>query len=160
MYVDNDINLYRGLIQGLPKQQAAIRMTRSYPVTNAAGASLTPGARFGATMSYRDRRLVDASIVLDKAGGEAIGLASSPCLGLRHFPDLAEGTDRPLVHDIVAFAGSGRQVAEVWTGSGELAIHAAPNQELYDLRPVKIGRAARYYLGFTISHIRKIGDVE
>ena len=40
MYVDNDANLYRGLIQGLPKQQAVIRMSRSYPIANASGSPL------------------------------------------------------------------------------------------------------------------------
>jgi acetoacetate decarboxylase len=158
MYVDNDINLYRGLIQGLPKQQAAIRITRSYPIANRSGSPLAKGSRFGATMSFRDRRIVDAGLLLEKPAKEPIGLAASPCLGLRHFPDLAQGSEAPLVHDIVAFTGSGRQVADIWEGEGRLAIHPHPVQELSDLAPKRIGRAMRYYMGFTIGDIRKVGD--
>jgi acetoacetate decarboxylase len=159
MYVDNDINLYRGLIQGLPKQQAAIRMTRSYPIPNPSGSPVQTGSRFGATMSYRDRRLVEATLTLRQPAETAIGLPTSPCLGLRHFPDLAQGSSGVLVHDIVAFTGSGRHIAEIWDATATLAFHAAPNQELSDLAPKRIGRAQRYYMGFTIANIRKISNV-
>ncbi|MEZ5776412.1 MAG: acetoacetate decarboxylase family protein [Hyphomicrobiaceae bacterium] len=159
MYVDNDINLYRGLIQGLPKQHAAIRMTRSYPVANQSGAALEAGTRLGATMTYRDRRLVEARVTLRQPAKEPIGLAASPVLGVRHFPDLAIGATAPLVHDIVAFAGYDRHVADIWTGTAELSMFPAPNQELADLKPRRVGRAARYAMGFSIREIRRVGDV-
>ncbi len=158
MYVDNDANLYRGLIQGLPKQQAVIRMSRSYPIANASGSPLERGSRFGATMSFRDRRLVEASLTLERACDTPLGLAVCPCLGLRHFPDLAQGSTAPLVHDVVAFTGSGRHVADVWEGQAQLAFQPSPNQELHDLAPRRIGRGARYYMGFTITDIRKLAD--
>ena len=113
MYVSNDINLYRGLIQGLPKQQASLWMTRSYPVANPAGAPLKAGTRVGATMSLRDRRLVEATLTLEESGAEPLGLASCPVLGIRYFPDLAQGSGGALAHDLVAFTGSGRVVAAV-----------------------------------------------
>ena len=36
----------------------------------------------------------------------------------------------------------------------------APNQELDDLAPVRLGRAARFAMGMTITHIRKIADLK
>jgi len=160
MYVDTDTNMYRGLIQGLPKQVASIYMTRSYPLANAASGGLVEGARLGASFAYRDNRLADARLTLRAPSDDAIGLASTPIYGVRHFPDLAGGPDaKPLVHDIVAFAGYDKHVAEVWSADAELEIRSAPNQEIGDLAPVKIGRAARYAIGFSISHIEKIRDL-
>jgi acetoacetate decarboxylase len=156
MYVNNDINLYRGLIQGLPKQQASLWMTRSYPVQNPAGAPLRAGTRLGATMNFRDRRLVEATLTLEEAGAEPLGLASSPVLGIRYFPDLAGGG--ALAHDIVAFTGSGKVVADVWAGTPTLSFFPSPNQELADLSPVRIGRGTRYAMGFTITDIRKVAE--
>jgi acetoacetate decarboxylase len=163
MYVDNDINLYRGLIQGLPKQHASIRMTRSYGVENPSAAGLRAGSRIGATMTHRDRRMVEARMTFERPEDTQtpLGLASSPVLGLRHFPDLAGGAEgRPLVFDIVAFTGSGKTVADVWTGPAELIFHDGGGHELADLAPQRVGRAARYQMGFTISNVRKLADVD
>lgn len=162
MYVDNDINLYRGLIQGLPKQHATMRMTRSLPVDNPSAAQLRAGSTIGATMTHRDHRLVEARLTLERpeATQSPLGLASSPVLGLRHFPDLAQGGGgKPLVFDIVAFTGSNKTVADVWTGPAELRFLPGGAHELIDLKPVRVGRGARYAMGFTIANIRKIADV-
>jgi hypothetical protein len=161
MYVDNDINLFRGLIQGLPKQAASIRMTRSYPVPGPAAASLAVGSRFGATMSYRDRRLVEARLTLTGPSDTPIGLASTKILGVRHFPDLATdgGFGKPVVHDVVAFSGFGKTVADVWEGEAELVINDAPNQELADLGPISVGRGTRYLMSFSIDRIRKVAEL-
>jgi acetoacetate decarboxylase len=160
MFVDNDINLYRGLIQGLPKQHASIRMTRSYPVDNPSAARLAAGSRIGASMTHRDHRLVEARMTFERAEETQapLGLASAPVLGIRHFPDLANG-GKPLVFDIVAFGGSGKSVTDVWTGPAELVFHAGARHELADLGPRRVGRAARYAMGFTIADVRKIADM-
>jgi hypothetical protein len=163
MYVDNDINLYRGLIQGLPKQHAIMRMTRSYPVDNPSAAPLASGTVIGASMTHRERRLVEAKLTLETGEDtqSPLGLASSPVLGIRHFPDLAQGSGgKPLVFDIVGFTGSNKRVADVWTGAGDLAFFAGGGHELVDLAPVRTGRGARYAMGFRITDIRKIAEVE
>lgn len=160
MYVDTDINLYRGLLQGLPKQFARIHMTRSYPIGNQASASLAPKSRLGASLTYRDRRIAEGTLRLTEEGGEPIGLASSRIYGMRHFPDLAGGAGAaPLVHDLVAFTGYNRQTAEVWQGEPSLEYFPAPNQELHDLAPMRLGRGARYCIGFSIADIRKVEDI-
>ena len=162
MYVDNDINLYRGLIQGLPKQHATMRMTRSYAVDNPSAAPLAAGSVIAATMTHRDHRMVEARVTLEQSEDtqSPLGLASSPVLGLRHFPDLAGGSDAaPLVFDIVGFTGSNKRVADVWTGPAELTYLDGGGHELADLRPVRVGRGARYAMGFRITDIRKIADV-
>jgi len=160
MYVDTDINLYRGLLQGLPKQMASIAMTRSYPVANAAGAPLEAGRRLGASLTLRDRRLAEAAVTLREPGGEPIGLAAAKVYGMRHFPDLAGGRDAPpLIHDLVAFTGYDKQIAQVWQAEADhLAYYPAPSQELHDLAPHRLGRATRYTIGFSIADIRKVAD--
>jgi hypothetical protein len=159
MYVDNDINLYRGIIQGLPKQAADIHIARSLPLASPAAGALAPGTRLGATMTHRGRRIVEAVVTLEapEATDAPIGLASSPCLGLRAFPDLAGGG--ALVRDVVAFTGSEKEVAEVWRGAATLAFHDSPVQELSALRPVSVGPAMRYAMGFRITDVRKVSDL-
>ena len=160
--MNNDINMYRGLLQGLPKQQASIYMTRSYATDNPSSGHRKPGQQYGGTLAYRDRRLANGSITLEeRAETPPFGMAVNPVLGMRHFPDLVEGqVGEPVVWDIVAFAGTNRQIADVWVGDGALEYFPAPNQELYDLRPLKVGRACRYDMAYTIEYVRKLGDLK
>jgi hypothetical protein len=139
-----------------------MRMTRSYPVDNPSAASLAAGTVIGASMTHRDHRLVEGRLALERAEEtqSPLGLASSPVLGVRHFPDLAQGSKRPLVFDIVGFTGSNKRVADVWTGPAELSFFAGGGHELVDLKPLRVGRGARYAMGFRITDIRKIAEVE
>ena len=92
--------------------------------------------------------------------GDPLGLPVNSCLGTRHFPDLTEGNSgKPLLHDVVALAGTGKHVAECWAGTPTLDIQPAPNQELSDLAPVRLGRVARFAVRMTTTHIRKLVDL-
>lgn len=110
MFVDTDINLYRGHLQGLAKHGGVIRMTRSYRVAGHAAAPLAGGTRLGATLAHRDRRLIDAVVTLTGPTADPpIGLGTGKVLGLRRYPDLTAGPEgRPLVSDLVSFTGYNR----------------------------------------------------
>src|SRR5262249_51777034 len=64
IWVDQDISLMRGLIQGWPKQIGSTWVTRAYPLSGKAAAQHAPGGRFGASLAAKDRRLADARVTL------------------------------------------------------------------------------------------------
>jgi hypothetical protein len=103
----------------------------------------------------RSSRLGRAELVFRR---DASGPRQQPGLSLRPFPDLARGAKAPLGHDLVAFAGSGPHGADVWKAEASPRVHEGPNQELADLGPSRIGRAAGYCRGFSTTNIRKVAE--
>jgi len=154
IYVDQDVALLRGWIQGLPKKWGAVRMTRSYGVASSASPVEGAGGRFGASLALSDRRAVDARFSATDPGGEPIGFVARPMAGFRHFPDLSRaGREVPLAANLVRFAGSNLDVQRVLQGTAELAFHPTPYDELSDLAPTRIGRACRYSVGVTVDDV-------
>jgi hypothetical protein len=91
IYVDQDISMVRGSLQGLPKKIGSIWMTRSYDLDHPAAAPIRDGTRFGASLSVKDRRLAEATITLNGAPAEPIGLLAMPIFGLVGSPTLIGG---------------------------------------------------------------------
>lgn len=161
MFVDTDINLYRGHLQGLAKHGGAIRMTRSYHVAGRAAAPLTAGTQIGATLSHRERRLIDAVAMLSQpVDTPPIGLGTGKVLGLRRYPDLTAGAaGRPIISDLVSFTGYNRALANPWLGTASMTVYPSPAFEIEGLSPVQVGRACRYEMAFTVDAIQHEQDV-
>jgi hypothetical protein len=53
IWVDQDIALMRGLLQGWPKKLGTTYLTRSLPIEHVAAAPLKAGSRMGATLSVK-----------------------------------------------------------------------------------------------------------
>ncbi|HEY0832345.1 MAG TPA: acetoacetate decarboxylase family protein, partial [Azospirillum sp.] len=68
IYVDQDISMVRGWLQGLPKKLGSVWLTRSYPLDHPAAAPARAGTRLGASLAVKDRRLAQAALTL--TGGE------------------------------------------------------------------------------------------
>ena len=60
IWVDQDVSLMRGLVQGWPKQIGSTWITRAYDLPSKATPVVGPGGKFGASLAARDRRLVEA----------------------------------------------------------------------------------------------------
>src|SRR5438552_18289630 len=61
IYVDQDLSMIRGHLQGMPKKLACIWMTRNYELDHPAAARMEIGCRIGASLAVKDRRLAEAS---------------------------------------------------------------------------------------------------
>lgn len=154
IYVDQDVALLRGLIQGLPKKLGSVHITRAYGINNPAASRHAPGGVFGGSLSVGDRRLVEARLLMDDAREEPAGFITRPMVGVRHFPDLAAAhRARPLVHDLVRFAARDKQVCNVVSGHADLLLSSGPRDELGLLAPTRIGRGHRYEIGLTIDDL-------
>ena len=95
IYVDQDVSLLRGLLQGWPKKMGSTWLTRSLPLDHPAAAPLRAGTRLGATLAVKDRRLVEARLELTGRPGEPLGFVARPTYGTLGFPDLTRPDRAP-----------------------------------------------------------------
>ena len=157
IYVDNDSAMARGWVQGFPKKLGSVHQTRVFAAPGSASPALTAGGRFGASLSSAGCRLAEVRVTLEQPVSDPSALFGRPTVNLRHFPRLAVGQyDKPAVHELVMMVYSGQQVADVWTGSGELDLFPARGEELADLAPLRTGRGFRASMCYTITEVRDL----
>lgn len=149
IYVDQDISMLRGWLQGWPKKIGNTWLTRSMPLIHPAAAPLSAGSRLGASLSVKERRLVDASVTLTGEKAERLGFLAAPTIGAVGWPDLTQpgstATPSYLRADIIDRVESG------WTaGSATLRFHDHPVEELALLGEVRAGTASAGWMGLTV----------
>lgn len=135
IYVDQDISLVRGLLQGWPKKLGSVWMTRSYGLDHPAAAPLTEGSKFGATLAVKDRRLAEAAIALDGQPGERLGFLAIPTFSLIASPSLL-GTPTPGAKTLARATLENAVAGSFVSGSGSLRFFDSPRDELSLLQPV------------------------
>ena len=140
IYVDQDMSMVRGGLQGLPKKVGSVWMTRSYDLDHPAAAPIRRGTRFGASLCVKDRRLAQAHISLTGETAEAIGFLAMPAYGLVGSPTLI-GTpsagERTLARAVVPMSIKGPAFA----ATAVLQFFESPRDELSLLQP-RVVRAA------------------
>lgn len=160
IFVDNDNSMMRGLIQGMPKQLGSIRMTRAFNVPSPAAGFVGEGGRFGASLSYRDRRLADARVILRKTSDRAPNRIMSRLINRRHFPALEASRHAwPLVDQLVRQKIRDVHLSEIWTGEAHLDLFESPSHELGELKPRKLGAGYRYSFAMTIDDLAVVSDI-
>ncbi len=149
IWVDSDLSLARGHLQGFPKKLGTVHITRAVSVGRG-GPHVEAGATFAGHVSSLGRQLARASVTLrDPADPGFIPKAMRlPVWHTRLVPDLAGG--EPLVRDLARNISTDFAVAQVWTGPGELEFYDSEFEELASLRPVEIVGAFRCSVAFTI----------
>ncbi|MHB8464727.1 MAG: acetoacetate decarboxylase family protein [Acidimicrobiales bacterium] len=148
IWVDSDLSLARGLIQGFPKKMGTIAMSRPV-VVGRGGPKLEPGATLAAHVSSVGRRLATAAITLGAGPVDRIPRAMRlPIWHSRYMPDLAGGP--PLVNDFARNLLDGFEIADAWEGAAELSFGDSPFEELDALAPVEVLGGFRCTIAMTI----------
>lgn len=149
IYVDSELSIVRGLIQGFPKKLGDIHMTRPVELGRG-GAKKAPGEVFRAHVSAHGRRAVDLTITIDEAREKTYpkGVAA-PLVHTRLWPAL-EG-ETPAVHEISRGTIEGFEVGTVWHGTAELEIGTPEHDEIHDLAPVTIGDGWVMSMAFSVT---------
>jgi hypothetical protein len=133
IYVDQDASMLRGQLQGWPKKMGSTWLTRCLPLDHVAAAPLRKGTRLGASLSVKERRLVEARLELTGRPGRPLGFLARPTYGTVGFADLTEA-GRPPPLRFVRSAVAGR-VGDAWhEATAELSFLDVPREELCDLR--------------------------
>jgi acetoacetate decarboxylase len=156
IFVDQDVSLMRGLLQGFPKVMGSIHTTRSFNVSSSAAPELGPGGCFAGTVAAKDRRLVEAVIRIDRPSGE--GPALAPIVNLRYFPRVGTAGG-PLAAELVRSSWEDVRTSAVWAGSAEMQFLESPCHELHLLQPVEVGTGYRYDIALTIRAVEAVCDV-
>jgi hypothetical protein len=160
IFVDQDVSLMRGLIQGWPKQFGTVWMTRAAVLPSKAAPVEAPGGKFGATLSVRDRRIVEARVTLDRLTDQRPSPTFARGVNVRYFPALGAGQhDRPAVHELVQLKSRDVQYSAIWTGEASLAIADHPHLEVADLAPIAVGPGYRFSFAFTVDDLLLLKDL-
>ena len=149
IWVDSDLSLVRGLIQGFPKKFGDIAMTRAVELGKG-GVRKAVGSRFAAHVSSAGRRLATATVTLDTAHEQRVfpkGVAS-PLVHTRLWPSI-EG-DAPAVHELSRATIADFELGRVFSGTATLEFGASDFEELDGLGPVEVGRGWVHSMAFSV----------
>ena len=134
IWVDSELSLLRGLIQGFPKKLGEVHMTRPVELGRG-GARKAPGERFAAHVSSLGRRLATASVTIREqaAGAQPADGGTGPLIHTRHWPAL-EG-ETPAVHELSIVPLRDVEIGTMWRGDATLEFGAAEFEEVDLLAP-------------------------
>jgi len=160
IWVDQDVSLMRGLIQGWPKQIGSTWITRAHDLVSPATPTLGPGGRFGATLTVKDRRLVEAVVTLREQTTQLPAPGFAKAVNVRYFPQLTAGChNRPAVHELVQLKSRDVQISPIWKGDAALNVFDQPLLELPALRPRKTLAGYRFSCALTIDDLVVLRDL-
>ncbi|MDD9722786.1 acetoacetate decarboxylase family protein [Sulfitobacter sp. PR48] len=132
IFVDQDISMVRGHMQGFPKKLGAIRIGRSYGLDHPAAGRQGSGTRLGATVAVKDRRLIEAEWTGSTGNAEPIGFLGTPTFGLVGAPSII-GTPTSGDIRLVRQSLSARVVGPIHAAEGTLRLLDSPIDEIGDL---------------------------
>jgi acetoacetate decarboxylase len=160
IFVDQDVSLLRGWIQGWPKMIGSTWVTRTSALASRAGPALAPGGRFGASLAYQDRRLADARVTLRETSKALPEPTFARAVNVRHFPNLTAGQhERPALHELVQLRSRDVSISTIWKGEAQLALHDHPSLELTALRPRAVLAGYRFSFAFTVDDLAVLEDL-
>ena len=160
IWVDQDVSMMRGLIQGWPKQIGSTWVTRSFDLPCKAGPLVGPGGKFGATLAAKDRRLIEAVVTLREQVSQPPTPNFARAVNVRYFPELVAGRhDHPAVHELAQLKSRDVQMSPIWKGDASLHFFDHPYLELPSLRPVKVRAGYRFSCAFTVDDLTLLRDL-
>ncbi len=150
IWVDNDLSLARGLVQGFPKKLGSIAISRPVALGRG-GPRLDAGHTHAAHVASLGRRLAHATVTLTGRApdGHVPKAMRLPIWHTRHVPDLAGGP--PLVHDLARNVLTEFACADTWIGEATLTIHESEHEALHQLAPVEVLGGYRTTIAMTIT---------
>lgn len=159
IWVDQDLALMRGLIQGWPKQFGRTGMTRSFDVRSPASPSSSAGGRFAASLSFRDRRVAEAQVTLQGQSQRLPDPGFAATFNVRHFPRLEAGRhDRPAVHELAQLRARDVSIGNPMVGEASLSLFDHPGLELAAFQPLSVGAGFRMTVALTVDDLHVAED--
>lgn len=150
IWVDNDLSLVRGHVQGFPKKLGTVAISKPVAVGRG-GPRLEAGATFVGHVSSLGQRLAHGSVTLERVSepGFVPTAMRLPIWHTRHVPDLAGGP--PLVHDLARNTLTDFACAGTWHGDATLSFHQSEHELLHRLAPREVLGGYRCAIAFTIT---------
>lgn len=148
IWVDSELSLLRGLIQGFPKKLGSVHMTRAVEIGRG-GARKAPGEHFAAHVSSLGRRLATVSVVLDDAPQGVFPDGGGPLVHTRLWPSLDGGG--PAVHELSFVTVGDVAFGAFWRGPAQLELGFSEFEEIDQLAPIHVGPGWVYSMAFSVT---------
>lgn len=149
IWVDQDISLVRGLLQGWPKKLGNTYLTRCLPLDHPAAAPLKAGSRYGATLTVKERRLVEARLTLTGQPGRPLGLLANKTVGTIGWPDLTRPGELPELRWVLPNI-QGKVASDWHAAEASLDVLPHPVEELGLLGNLQVVEASVGWLGMSV----------
>ena len=147
IWVDSELSLLRGQIQGFPKKLGQIAMTK--PVTlGRGGVRKEPGSTFSAHASSHGRRVLSAAVSIAAIAERLPRAATLPLVHTRLFPAIDRAT--PAVHELQLGAIADFECGPIYTGPGRLTLGDTEYEELSPLAPRSVGAGYVFSMAFSV----------
>ena len=150
IYVDQDLSMARGWLQGWPKKFGSVWLTRSYDLDHPAAAPARAGSRFGASLAVKDRRLAEAALTLTGEAAAPIGFLAAPSYGLVPAPSVLGAPDRGSP-TLARAAVTNKVQGPAHAATGTLRFLDSPRDELALLQPKAVTAASVSTFAMTIT---------
>lgn len=147
IWVDSELSLLRGQIQGFPKKLGQIAMTKPV-VLGRGGVRKDVGSTFAAHATSHGRRVISASVALQSVSDRLPRAVTLPLVHTRLFP--AIDRPEPAVHELALGTIANFESAAVYTGPGALAFGDTEYEELSALGPIRAGAGHVLSLAFSV----------
>ncbi|MBS35425.1 MAG: acetoacetate decarboxylase [Thiotrichales bacterium] len=148
IWVDSELSLIRGHVQGFPKKLGDIHMTRPVEL-GVGGVKKDLGSTFNAHVSSLGRRLVTLGVTLDETLEKFYpSSVARPPLHTRLFPSINQG--QPAVHEFQRAKIADFQLGTVFAGSATVEFGHSEFNEIDQLGPVEIGRGYVHSMAFSV----------
>lgn len=150
IWVDQDISLLRGMLQGWPKKMGSTWLTRSLPLDHPAAAPMQAGSRLGASLAVKDRRVFDAQASLMGQPARPLGFLRLPTIGAVGWPDLRQPQRLPV--PVFVKPDIGQRVDAGWhAATASLRLTPHPEEDIGLLGEVSAEDASAGWLGITVA---------
>lgn len=151
IWVNNDVAMMRGYIQGWPKQHGDVWITKQYPLISKAGPQFANDGKFGLACSAKGNRIIDAQVTLREITKQGPNPGSTGFLNNQYLPDLREGRlDKAVLNNITTGGiSTDLSFSDIWKGDAMLKIHDDYYTELAAFKPLQI--YSGYYMSMAHS---------
>jgi acetoacetate decarboxylase len=143
IWVDSELSLLRGQIQGFPKKMGQIAMTRPVELGKG-GVRKEAGSTFAAHATSHGRRVLTAKVKIEGTSERLPRAATLPLVHTRLFPAI----DRvePAVHELQLGAIADFACGKIYTGPASLEIGATEYEEI-----VSVGAGYVFSMAFSVT---------
>lgn len=150
IWVDQDTSLIRGLLQGWPKKIGSTYLTRTLPIEHLAAVPLRKGSKLGATLCVKDRRLIEATLVLSGKPGKPYGFMANKTIGTVAWPDLTKPSLCPKLTWVIPDIQD-KISSDLYDAEAIISVFDHPVEETSLLGDVEVERASVGWIGITVA---------
>jgi acetoacetate decarboxylase len=147
IWVDSELSMLRGQIQGFPKKLGQIAMTKPVELGRG-GVRKQTGSSFAAHATSHGRRVLTARVTIEGTAERLPKAATLPLVHTRLFPSVDR--PEPSVHEYQLGTIANFECGPIHAGSASLELGATEYEELKPLGPLSVGKGYVFSMAFSV----------